>query len=620
MHTTTHWRRFGWSLTSLAGVAALLVAAPRLAAEEQPTPVSQLISPDRQHIAYRQFAVGPNGELKVRIIVGNADGSQRRALPIDAEGVDEVQWYGNDRLAYVTEHGEDGYQLIDLEGKPAGELRMPPSCDSFFHQCLSPDGKTIAFCGNYVDIDRQFESDRERRRYFKDHPEVARDHGLFLVDLATKSVKHVLHDTVANLPAWSPDSKYLACGLGQYVKDYPLALVERDGGKVHRPDAQGTAAAWSPDSTQLALVTDIVQGGSWLGGIPLDGAIGVLDAAKYLDGGEAHVTRVSDPPTNISTNKPYSWSMRGSYGAVWSPDGKRLAYLHHESTQSETKEKTTRDEIRIAHRDGSEARKVLNHGAEELAWLDDQTLLWVNEGQFGRIDVDLDGAASLGPTPEAPANQFTVTGCVTDGEGHPLEGVEVRASTGMGTLRTGTPVKTDAAGRYELHFGPGIWSLDDGANLQVATFHARKPGYYERDLCQNGNLGMANYRPQDFDDDAWHFKAIVYRGHPYKLDFVMLPAAQVVVDLVDADGQPLANYKLDLDGRELYPSSSILRSEKTADDGTADFGDVPLKPFWFSLGNRHQIRTAPIEFSSAGAVRYRLTYDDIAGTLTAESR
>jgi Tol biopolymer transport system component len=620
MHTANYWLGCSWSSIALAIIAAMLTMSASVAAEEQITPVSQLVSPDRQRVAYGQIAVGPNGDQKVRIIVGNVDGSQRRALPIDAEAVDEVQWYGNDRIAYVTKHGEDGYQLIDLEGKPAGELRMPPGCDSYFHQCLSPDGKTIAFCGNYAKIDQRFESVDERLQYFEDHPEVEQAHGLFLADLTTQSVKQALDKTVANLPAWSPDSKYLACGVGHYVKDYPLVIIERESGESRRSEAKGTAAAWSPDSRRLAIVTDVVKGGSWLGGIPMDGAIGVLDAANFIQSGQTQLTRVSAPSTNVSVKDPYSWLISGSYGAVWSPDGKRLAYRHGDSSRTAAKAKTKREEVWIVRPDGSEPRKVLNHGAEELAWGDECTLLWVNEGQFGRIDVDLDGAAALGPTPEVSGNRFAVVGKVTDGEGRPMEGVEVRAATGMGTLHTGAPVKTDAAGRYELHFGPGIWSPEGGPDLQAATIYARKAGFYERDLCRNGNLGMANYRPKNLDDADWHFQAIVYPGQPYQLDFVMLPAAQVIVELVNADGEPLADYALKLSGDELYPSSNILESQKTKEGGTAEFDNVPLKPYWFYLGQRDEIRTTPIDFSKPGAVRYRLTYDDIAGTLTAEGR
>ncbi|WP_442481747.1 hypothetical protein [Aeoliella sp. SH292] len=604
----------------LAAAALMLLSSALLAADESATPVSQLVSPDGRHIAYGQIAVGPNGEQKVRIIVGSADGTDRRALPIDANAVDEVQWYGNERIAFVTRHGEDGYQLIDMEGNPTGELRMPSGCDSFFHQCLSPDGKWIAFCGNYSPVDQEFANDRDRRNYFKTHPDVEQKHGLFLVNLEEQSVKQVLDETVANLPSWSPDSNYLACGIGHYVKDYPLAIIDADSGKVHKPAAKGTASGWSPDSRQLAVVTDIVEGGSWRGGIPLDGAVGVLDAAQFLGGGTSPITNVSDPPVNVSTKEPYSWSMSGAYGAVWSPDGEWLAYRHHDSTQSDSNEKTTREEIWIVHPDGNEARKVLNHGASELAWVDTKTIVWVYKGQFGVVDIELDGDAPLGPTPNVSGHPFAVTGRITDGEGRPLEGVEVRAATGWGTLRTSVPVKTDAAGHYELPFGPGMLFLDDGPNLQVATIYARKPGYYERDMCQNGALGMANYRPKDLEESGWNFKGIVYRGHPYELDFVMEPAAQLTVELVNQNGEPLADFSITLDGEELYPSCSILSSKKTNEKGEAKFTDVPLKAFWFSLGRHDELRTEAIDFTKSATLRYKLTYDDIAGTLTAASQ
>jgi hypothetical protein len=602
----------------LAAVGLTLTTSDALAADEQATPVSQLVSPDGLHVAYGQIAVGPNGGQKVRIIVGNADGTDRHALPIEADAVDEVQWYGNDRIAFVTKHGDDGYQLIDLEGNPAGELRMPAGCDSFFHQCLSPDGKWIAFCGNYAPVDQEFANDRERRKYFDTHPEVEQKHGLFLVNLKEQSVKEVLDETVANLPSWSPDSKYLACGIGHYVKDYPLAIIDVQSGKVHKPAVKGTASGWSPDSKQLAIVTDIVEGGSWLGGIPMDGAIGVLDVANFIENGASQVTKASGPPVNVSTKVPYSWSMSGAHGAVWSPDGKWLAYHHRDSMQSESKDKTSREEIWIVHPDGRGARKVLNHGAAELAWADTKTLLWVDNGQFGAVDIELDGEASLGPTPSESGHQFSVTGRITDGEGRPLEGVEVRAATGWGTLRTSVPVKTDAAGHYELPFGPGMLFLDDGPNLQAATIYARKPGFYERDMCQNGALGMANFRPKDLEESGWNFKGIVYRGHPYELDFVMVPAAQLTVELVNQNGEPLADFSITLDGEELYPSCSILASKKTNEKGEAEFANVPLKTFWFSLGRGDELRTDAIDFTESATLRYQLIYDDIAGTLTAK--
>jgi len=607
----------------LALSAATLIAAEQADAGDDLTPVSTLISPDGRRIAYGQIAVAAGGRQRVRVIVGNADGSNRRPLPIDAEGVDEVQWYGNDRIAYVTDHGQDGYDLIDLDGEPAaaGGLRMPPGCDSYHQQCLSPNGKMIAFCGNYFETDRQFDSDGDRRQYLKDHEDIKVAHGLFVVDLEKQTVRQLLDDTVANRPSWSPDSRYIACGVGAYVRDYPLVIIEAQSGKVHRPKVKGVAAGWSPDGKRLAITTDIVSGGSWLGGIPMDGALAVLDVEKLLQSGDAPVMRISEPGTNVHVEKPYWWSLSGSYGAVWSPDAKWIAYRRHESSQGDMQEKTSREEVWIVRPDGKDPRKLLVHSADELAWADDRTLVWVNDGQFGRVDVEIDGAAALGPTPAAPENRFTIQGRVTDGEGRPLEGVEVSVATGIGTLKRGQPVKTAADGTYEVHFGPGVHFTDGGPQLQAASVFAAKPGYFERDLCRHGHLGMAYYRPKDLEESGWGFKDVVYPGHPHRLDFVLLPAARLVVELVDSQGGPLAGFKLCASGEELYPSSSVLNCQTTDESGAATFTDVPLKTFWFSLSaGQAEYKTKPIKFRASGEQRYRLTYDDIAGTLRAEIR
>jgi Tol biopolymer transport system component len=613
-----------WScaaLLTMAAASATTPAAEATPAADAETPVTPLVSPDGRHIAYGQIAVAAGGEQRVRIIVGDADCSNRRPLAIDAEGVDEVLWYGNDRLAYVTKHGQDGYFLMDLDGKPAGELRMPPGCDSFHQQCLAPNGKMIAFCGNYFETDEQFDSDDDRRQFLKKHPDIKVGHGLYVVNLESQTVTQLLDQVVGNLPSWSPDSKYLACGIGTYVKDYPLVLVDVAEGNVHRPDVKGVAAGWSRDGKRLAITTDIVNGGSWLGGVPMDGAVGVFDVEKYLASGEISLQRISEPGANSHVGKPYSWSRSGSYGAVWSPDGKWIAYRRHESSQGNDREKTTREEVWIVRPDGKEPRKVRVHGADELAWADDRTLLWVHDNQFGGVDVEIDGAAALGPTPMAPAQRFTIKGRVTDGEGQPLRGVEISVATGMGTLRRSQPVKSGADGSYEVHFGPGMMFMDGGPQLQAASVYAHKPGYYERNLCRSGHLGMAYYRPKDDKESGWAFEGIVFPHHPYRLDFVMLPAARATVELVDAEGKPLPDFKLCLSGDELYPSSSVLACETTDAKGLARFADVPLKPFWFSLSARRaEYKTEPVEFRQPGEVRYRLIYDDIAGALSLETR
>jgi hypothetical protein len=352
----------------------------------------------------------------------------------------------------------------------------------------------------------------------------------------------------------------------------------------------------------------------------MDGAIGVLDIEKFLTDGEESLQRVSESGVNSHVEKPNAWSLSGSYGAVWSPDGAWIAYRRSESSQSEEQAMTKREEVWIVRPDGKEPRKMLVHGADELAWADDRTLRWVHDGQFGRVDVDIDGAAALGPTPAAPANRFTIKGRVTDGEGRPLAGVEISVATGIGTLLGGGSARSGVDGSYEVHFGPGVRFTEGGPQLQAASVHAHKAGYYEQNLCRGGNLGMAYYRPKDVEESGWNFKGIVFPNHPYRLDFVMLPAARVTIELVDSEAKPLADYELCLKGDQLYPSTSVLECETTDAHGVATFADVPLKAFWFSLGaGRAVYNTEPIEFSEPDEVRYQLIYDDIAGELKAEA-
>jgi Tol biopolymer transport system component len=605
-------RRY-WLLL-LAGI--LLIGpgakAPTENATDAPTPlrVTPLISPNGQRIAYGQVAVGANGQQRVRIIVGNVDGSNRRALPIETEAVDEVQWYGNDRIAYVTRHGQDGYLLMDFNGKPAGRLTMPAGCDSYFHQCLSPDGRWIAYCGNYAGIPTEVNTEQARRDFLEAHPQIKQQHGLFAVNLENQTVKHLLAETVANQPAWSADSKYLAAGIGHYVASYPLVIVNVETGEVQKPDVKAVGVSWSPAGTHLAMTTEVVRGGSWRGGIPLDGALGVWDVSM------SKRTLVSPPGANVSVKEPYSWILSGSHSPVWSGDGKWIAYQRSESaTQDGRREQ--RQELWIVRSDGSEGRKVLNHAVRDLAWSPDgRTLVWVAEGRLGRTDLELD-ATALGPTPAAPDGAFCIEGRVIDHRGQPLEGVAVRVARGMGSLHSTQPVMTGADGRYRIHFGPGMHS--EGANAQFAIASAHKAGWYEKGLGRQGNLGMANYKPKGFNEQDWQVAGMVYPGNPYRLDFTMHPAAKADVQLVDRDGKPLAQYHVRLTGDLLYPASSVLSSGKTDKEGRLTIDNVPLATFWFTVGSRRaEYKTAPIAFDAAEPVRLRLIYDDLAGTLTAE--
>jgi hypothetical protein len=53
----------------------------------------------------------------------------------------------------------------------------------------------------------------------------------------------------------------------------------------------------------------------------------------------------------------------------------------------------------------------------------------------------------------------------------------------------------------------------------------------------------------------------------------------------------LADYTLDMNGQELYPSSNILALKKSNAEGKEEFGDISLKVFWFSRDPRDELRT-----------------------------
>ncbi|MFO7902586.1 MAG: MSCRAMM family protein [Planctomycetota bacterium] len=166
-------------------------------------------------------------------------------------------------------------------------------------------------------------------------------------------------------------------------------------------------------------------------------------------------------------------------------------------------------------------------------------------------------ASELGEEEAKRRWPWSVTGKVTNSEGQPLEGVEIRASCGVGTLLPTGSTTSDAEGRYTLRFGPGMRSLNEdtgawGAGLQAATIFASKQGFTEQNLCRQGGLIMADEMP--LEDNAWGAKPseVVLPHKPHKLDFVMVPSASLELDLLDEDGKPIG------DERRFHFGAAIL--------------------------------------------------------------
>lgn len=242
----------------------------------------------------------------------------------------------------------------------------------------------------------------------------------------------------------------------------------------------------------------------------------------------------------------------------------------------------------------------------------------------------------LGARPLSAANAerqnpstFLVYGSVHDTEGHPMADVDVLVSSGNGTLHRTGAGKTMADGTFSVKFAPGMPTLSTGPDIeknrrqtgagsgQAAIVRARKEGYYEVDLCRQGDLRMADYLPERGKDSILTVENTVLPDQPFHVSFVMASAAQVSGRLVDGEGKALANRKVTLKGDTLPPAQSVLDSTKTDADGQFSFSDVPLRPYWFEI---EEIQSEPVEFNTPGECQVMLiSREGAAPALVVES-
>ena len=192
---------------------------------------------------------------------------------------------------------------------------------------------------------------------------------------------------------------------------------------------------------------------------------------------------------------------------------------------------------------------------------------------------------------------------MTDQDGKPLAGVEVRAFCGMGTLRCTGSASSGDDGRYELNFGPGILILGDkGASLQAATISAIMPGHFEENLNRQGGCVAAPAMPDDVQLKQWDGSKdrLFLPGHPLEINFKMRPAARVSGRLVDEQGKPLAGYSVGLGGVDNPPSMGAVSSCVADAKGRFTLEDIPTT-FRYQFGVRKSNPKPPWDDSWASA-------------------
>jgi len=223
-----------------------------------------------------------------------------------------------------------------------------------------------------------------------------------------------------------------------------------------------------------------------------------------------------------------------------------------------------------------------------------------------KLDVQVEGGDPL----------FTVCGRVTDDSGRPVEGVQLTADCGHGKLeRTGRAV-TDQNGRYVLGLTSSIKNL--GADpydvgIQTARIEARAKGFYEANICREGNLTMAGKPPSpDEQQFVADYAGVVLPHKPYELNFVMRPAARIEGELVDEQGTPMPRLGLWLGGDGLYLSNRADIYGRSDRNGKFIIEDTPCKSIWFNYPGPKLVRSGTVDLAMPGTYRIKLQYVESA--------
>ena len=262
-------------------------------------------------------------------------------------------------------------------------------------------------------------------------------------------------------------------------------------------------------------------------------------------------------------------------------------------------------------------QKVLNAALSKLL-IDKKEKLSQNSSEFLAMQV-------------APQHlDWQLYGKVIDDQGNPLPDVEVRMATGMGTLLGGGRTKTDKDGNYRLYFGEGIWSTE-GPNMQVAWLFISKPGYVYKSNSRKIDLSMAMSRKKIGADEmpksAWpnmNRNDLIVRNQPHNLDLVMSKPAELVINVVDKNGNRINDSNIHVDdANQTSEATSDIFSTNPKPDVDLAIGLATDREWTLSvpIDKRRRQRSAPLKFTQPGryTVEVELTRAEEAASLQIKS-
>jgi len=195
-------------------------------------------SPDGKQVAFKSFALSPNG-------IWTVDISNSSSLQFMADGTYPAWSPEEQRLAFVRHEGKygnwtDTISILDLETGDITEV-FTESAERIGLDGLawSPDGGQLAFSLGTAPLTQH----------------VLNETNIYVLDLEEDELLQLTSGGGNDNPSWSPDGRLIAYMTGPTYSMETLVIARADGTCPVKPlGIHGLNwAAWSPDGTQIAF-------------------------------------------------------------------------------------------------------------------------------------------------------------------------------------------------------------------------------------------------------------------------------------------------------------------------------------------------------------------------------